>query len=730
MVKKQYILLPIAFLSILLNSFSEDYLLPENFTRFEIPDDKEVGTVMTEYLWYHLFKRLGNGPTLFNKEYLLCADTWVNDFIEPHRNKTIQEVHREDLLSIRIDDEGYIDTHQHFSHAHDAGWPFPLWTQTYGQKDKGIGWHFQPLEQVPGWVGDNLRHAKNDSTCGENAIKQWELQNLISHGIIENKWKLETTGEGPSIITSIPNLNLSAKDIPFFQLRWKREIQSQSHLLPYIEWKRVGDSDFSPERRFYFYYQNTALSPPDWSHSHIPVYKHPLWNGTVDQIRICLAPEKCSGFFLIDSFFSLFDTRQTINNPIYILACKYYFNWTGDIDFLRQVINKMRMALQYQRKELGGDTNLCIVNPWVGHDGIPGYKITEKGKEFNIGHGIGNNYWDLLPFGGYDCYATNQYYASLLAMAEIEEVILKHPEWNIPRCALAIDPKELQEHAQKVREKAQSLFWDTYKKRFVACIDRNGDKHDYGFTFLNLDCIWYGTASNEQASEILKWLNGERIIESDTSKGADIYHWRFGPRATTLRNIDWYVFCWTGPEKIPWGGQVQDGGAVLGFSFYDLWARLHVLGPDNAWQRLKEIVEWEKEVRSAGGYRKYYEEGKQGTTLQGCNTPGGLGIDCEFFESSLLPSIFVYGFMGIILKADKLEINPKLPSHINNLTVKNIKYRNWVLNITATHSDLNVEVVSQIPQLPIKIKYIQKPLSGEMKETEKLISDVGVYTFN
>jgi len=144
----------------------------------------------------------------------------------------------------------------------------------------------------------------------------------------------------------------------------------------------------------------------------------------------------------------------------------------------------------------------------------------------------------------------------------------------------------------------------------------------------------------------------------------------------------------------------------------------------------QEIVEWEKEVRSAGGYRKYYEEGKQGTTLQGCNTPGGLGIDCEFFESSLLPSIFVYGFMGIILKADKLEINPKLPSHINNLTVKNIKYRNWVLNITATHSDLNVEVVSQIPQLPIKIKYIQKPLSGEMKETEKLISDVGVYTFN
>ncbi|MGC9054530.1 MAG: hypothetical protein ACP5KS_11665, partial [Candidatus Hydrogenedens sp.] len=231
MLKKLCILLIAILFSTYFYSFSEDYLLPENFTRFVVPDDSEVGTVMTEYLWYHLFKRLGNGNTLFNKEYLLCADTWVNDFIEPHRNKSIQEVHREDLLSIRIDDEGYIDTHQHLSHAHDSGWPFPLWTQTSGQKDKGIGWHFQPLEQVPGWVGENLRHAKNDSTCGENAIKQWELQNLTSHGIFENKWKLEITGEGSPTLTSKLSLNLTAEDIPFFQLRWKRDIQTQNNLL-------------------------------------------------------------------------------------------------------------------------------------------------------------------------------------------------------------------------------------------------------------------------------------------------------------------------------------------------------------------------------------------------------------------------------------------------------------------------------------------------------------------
>ncbi len=706
----------------------EDSTIPENFTRFEVPDDSETGAVMTEYLWYHLYKRLGNGPTLFNKEYLLCADTWVNDFTEPHRKKSIQEVHREDLLSIRMDEEGYIETHQHFSHAHDAGWPFPLWTQTMGQKDKGIGWHFQTLDKVPGWVGDNLRHKKDDRNCGENAIKQWELHNLISHGIVDNKWKLEVSREGSPMIISPPELNLTAEVIPFFQLRWKREISTDNHLLPYMEWKRIGDNDFSPERRFYFYYQQTSLSPSGWAHSHIPVYKHPLWNGTIERIRICLAPGPCSGTFLIDSFFSSFDTRQTINNPIYILACKYYFNWTGDIDFLRQVINKMRMALHYQRKELGGDKYLCIVNPWVGHDGLPGFTITDKRKEFHIGHGIGNNYWDLLPFGGYDCYATNQYYASILAMAEIEKGILEHPEWNIPYSSIAFDPDELLEHAQKVREKAQNLFWDNGKGRFVACIDRDGKKHDYGFTFLNLDCIWYGIASKEQSLEILKWLNGERIIETDTSKGEDIYHWRFGPRATTLRNIDWYVFCWNNPETIPWGGQVQDGGAVLGFTFYDLWARLQILGPDNAWQRLKQIVEWEKEVRQAGGYRKYYEDGEHRTILQGCGTPGGLGIDCEFYESSLLPSIFVYGFIGLSPKPDKLEISPKIPTFISHLKVKNLKYRHTILNITATHNNLNVEVVKTIPQIPITIKYIN-PNTSNINGIEKTISKPGTYNF-
>ena len=71
---------------------------------------------------------------------------------------------------------------------------------------------------------------------------------------------------------------------------------------------------------------------------------------------------------------------------------------------------------------------------------------------------------------------------------------------------------------------------------------------------------------------------------------------------------------------------MQDGGAVLGFSYHDLMARLRHLSPANSWTRLQAILDWYREVQAAGGYRAYYKEGKEGT-LQGGGTAGGLGLD-------------------------------------------------------------------------------------------------------
>jgi hypothetical protein len=200
----------------------------------------------------------------------------------------------------------------------------------------------------------------------------------------------------------------------------------------------------------------------------------------------------------------------------------------------------------------------------------------------------------------------------------------------------------------------------------------------------------------------MDWMSGRRIVKGDTSTGDDIYHWRFGPRATTRRNFDWYGQGWTKPEKIPWGGQVQDGGAVLGFSFYDLWANLQVLGPDRAWQRLAQLLAWEKDVWAEGGYRKYYEGGKHGTTLQGANTAGGIGIDAEFYESSLVPSIVVCGFLGIRPEASSLRVEPRLPAAVPEIGVANLLYRGTRLDVRASAARIEITVKDQ-PADPLRL---------------------------
>lgn len=703
---------------------------PKDFPRFYFATSEENAQWLSRYLWYHFHTRLGNNPVLFNKEYLTIADMWLADAIDKARGKNIQEVHREDINSIRMDEEGYVHSHQHFSQAHDYGWPFPLWCQNMPTVEGyTAGWHFQ--EDGPGWAWDWLRANKATKWYGQEAVNSWEVVNARSEGIVNGKWHLVATGPSPTIITP-KGVVIDASCAPFLQLRWKHTPR-KTHNLPYVEWMREEDTDFGEDRRVYI--QN---EDPHWSnitgvnHSIITMFKHPKWKGKIKRIKIVLAPGESEGEFDIDSFFTVFDTRHTSNNPNFIFACWNYFRWTKDIEFLRENINRMRLALRYMQTELGGLKFKHIRNPWVGHTGRSGYQLTPDGKKiFRPGEGIGSNYWDILPFGWDDMFATAEYYGALITMAEVEEAIRANPQWEIPLGGLALDPTELRQHAEEVKKTANEKFWDKKKGRFVACIDIDGTAHDYGYTFLNLNAIWYGIASDEHAREIMDWLEGKRIIEGDTSTGKeDIYKWRFGPRASTKRNVEWYVFPWWAPESIPWGYQVQDGGAVLGFTFFDLWARLKVLGPDNAWQRLCEIMEWEKEVWREGGYREYYKDGKRGTTLQGGGTAGGIGIDYEFFESSLLPSIVVYGFLGINPKGDGLHINPCLPTACPDMGVSNLLYQGVKMDVRASKDRIAIHLKEKpLEAIKIVLEGNWRLSPTGQKGSLFSLTEPGVYTF-
>jgi len=574
------------------------------------------------------------------------------------------------LSSRRIDSEGYVATHQHASIAHQDGWPFPFWAQSKGT----WGWHFS-LQGVPGgWHGTRERDEK-----------PWKVEGAESGGIKDHAWNLVV--RSPEVFITSPEFSIDTFCAPFVQIRWRTRALEGARV--FLRWRSKGEKGFPERKRFAVPLGAPSSGIPETAAGRpvvkimLPLHRHPEWKGEVSQFRLCVYGARRGAELGLQAVFTQFDTRHSVNNQAFLLGCDYYFSWTGDLEFLRRNIDRMRLALRYDLDVFGGKRNGYLLVDFPGHDGRAGYDVLPDGrKKFHYGHGIGSNYWDLLPFGGKDAYATMLFYRALLRMARLEEAVIDHPKWNIPGGVLRLDPSELRATARKVKEVFNRLFWNPETGRFVACIDADGTAHDYGYTFLNLEAIYYGVADTAHSQAILDWIEGKRIVAGDTSTGEDIYRFRFGPRATTRRNVEWYMWAWPGPERIPFGGQVQDGGAVFGFSYHDLAARLKVRGPDNAWRRLREILRWYEEVRAAGGYRAYYADGKKGT-LQGGGRAGGLGLDREFIESVLVPQVMLYGFLGFTPRPDGFSLRPSLPSAWPSLRIGPIRYRGLVLDIEA-----------------------------------------------
>jgi hypothetical protein len=632
--------------------------IPPDFPVFSVPGQEHAMAALRELFWTH-YARGGPLATLWD-EWVSGPTLWPAVSTE-NRMNTIRERWRAALLGRRIDDEGYVATHQHASIAHQDGWPFPFWAQ--GKYT--WGWHFS-LPDVPG----GFHGTKARDQAG------WEVEGARDLGVDGGAWNLELTAPGAAVTT--PEMQAHPDEAPFIQIRWACE--GLGNAQPYLQWTTREHRAFSRERMIYF---EPAGSSP-FAYTMVPVYRHPEWKGTITRLRICFGNPAAGAKIALQAVFTNYDTRHNINNQNFIRGSAIYFRWTGDVNFLRDNIQRMRLAMRYLMTELGGLKEKCIITPWVGHEGRPGYTVKEDGtKEMHWGQGIGNNYWDLLPMGYRDAYATIQYYSALNHMAELERGIERHPEWNIPAGPLRIPPEELARHAREVKAFSSKLFWNSETRRFTTSPDIDGKIYDYGYVFLNLEAIHYDFATAKQARDIMSWISGKRIVPGDTSQGRDIYHWRFGPRSTTRRNVEYYFWGWSSPESIPWGGQVQDGGAVLGFSYHDLMARLKCLGPDDCWRRLQEIADWYTEVQEAGGPREYYKGGTRGT-LQGGGAAGGLGIDQEFFESILVPQIITDGFLGLRPLVDGISLNPRLPKAWPSLSVTGIHWHDLVFDIEAS----------------------------------------------
>jgi len=271
-----------------------------------------------------------------------------------------------------------VATHQHASIAHQLGWPFPFWNQG----SRGCGWHFSFKDTVgPPWRQGHL-----------NKPDGWTPSGARDTGTNESGWGLEATA--PEAVITAPPRGIDTFQAPFLQLRWKTENLGRAQ--PFVAWRAKAETDFIAERRMYF-------EPPEGAkvvYSQVPMFRHPQWTGEVAQLRIGLGNAAPGAKVTVQAFFTTFDTRHNINSQNFLRGCAAYFWWTHGLEFLHKNLNRMRTALRHVMTEHQALERRVVCTTWVGHDGRTGVKRAADGKKQILhGHGIGHNYWDLLPFG-------------------------------------------------------------------------------------------------------------------------------------------------------------------------------------------------------------------------------------------------------------------------------------------------------------------------------------------
>ena len=648
--------------------------IPAGFPEFVVPGhDAEMASIRALF-WHHYEPAVPLIPLW--DAWMPMSTLWPA--ISPEGLAAMRARWASALSSRPMDAEGYVLTLQHDGLGHAEGWPFPLWTQA-----GGMGWHFRGTG-VKGYDGPV---ATEDG---------WTLAGATDQKINDKGWVLSL--DAAKATAQTPAFSVKTRVAPWLRLNWWSSGLDGAKC--YVEWTTTDQPAFGADRRAYFSPANSNFDGGE-TRTMIKMIGLAGWEGTITGLRIGF-DNKPGAKVVIKSFHTACDTRQTVNNPNFIRGCHDYFLWTGDVAFLQSQIGRIRTAMRYVQREFDTVNRKCLYTTWPGHEGRSGVRYVDGKKVIVQGDGIGSNYWDILPFGGEDALGTIYYFDAVRDLAEIEEQIARHPEWKVTGGAEAFDPAALRKHADEVKAYGQRRFWNPTTGRF-GTVDLDGNLHDYGFTFLNDEAVYYGFASAEQAKSIHAWMSGERIVDGDTSTGADIYHWRFGPRSTTKRNLDYYFWAWSDPQSIQFGDQVQDGGAVLGFTFHDLMARLETAGPDDAAARVAQIAKWFDETQAAGGYRAYYNVPGRGS-MQGGNTAGGLGLDKEFFESILMPQVMLYGFMGLKPTADGFSLDPKLPGDWPELTITHIALHQHILDITMPRRDGTITVEGSGPaDQPIEI---------------------------
>ena len=293
-----------------------------------------------------------------------------------------------------------------------------------------------------------------------------------------------------------------------------------------------------------------------------------------------------------------------------------------------------------------------------------------------------SNYWDNLCFGGYDGYSNALFYNALESMAGIYRMLGGD---YIARA------EEMEALAVTVKETFNEMYWSDETGRYIACIDSDGRRVDYGLTFHNFEILKYGLADADRAQSVFDWVDGDRIVEGDDQQGEEIMSYvdilngppnlnhaeskemkrlklRLAAITNTVRldnpdNKESGTAWWHAPGAIDvWSNaayhkHLENGGYIFYPVFYELMARTEYEGAQSTTDRLMQIADVYEYNRLVSDRGLWVE-----------------GLNGEFPESGLVPTTYLYSLMGVSASYDGLHVVPVFNDVYEYMGTKDITY--------------------------------------------------------
>lgn len=604
------------------------------------------------------------------------------------------------------------------------GWPLP---NIYFSHGKSQAFEFNTVQEMAGWHISDGGTLTKDATQGyaRFTYKGSEPMRIICESGVDID-----TSHAPMLDIELcytdDNHGIgSGSDVADISIIFKTAEGGEN-------WYRAEQSKYasSPVKELSYSYA---------SRSYYSMYLNPDWNEKkVTAIGIELTPKEGRTLNIsggrINYIHPDYDTRQSNGTCQWFLSLGNYIASANDNAFLEEMLPKARKAVLFLTHALSGENGLLDIGYFYGHDGI-GFSSVDGKLIRSASHGTGNGYWDILTAPALNLEANLYFYQVLNVMATLEQravdagitarsVTVKNRMPGGERIEYGYTPASLRELAATVKTNIEKDvnpvkqadgtyaneggFYNPLTARFVNGVRPDtGAVLDYGYVMWNQEALTAGIGTDRQRKRIMEWINGDRIVEGDDSTGRDIYLYEFGPRISTKQNATDYAGFYT--DSTTWSEQVQNGGAVLCWSYYDLMSRLQIYGADDMFERFDAIRRWYEKVLDAGGegrlfYSEYYTQvnayltrkmtdenavsyvrlpdylpDNQNPTAfviqQNTGTLGSIGLDAEFLENIVLIGAVPYGMFGMDgTKYNTLGFTNNLPLKLTYMQIENMLY--------------------------------------------------------